>query len=562
MWRLLIVSALMAMTAGNIIIPPPHPFAGEYPLTVFYSFGWREFANVEREMVTLTTIETSLLLCVGFPRLPQLGNMTGVEGKVVGYVFPIVTASNPGHGLVNNNGVPGCAYELMVSNCELAGCAGMVRFFSAEDDFLFNSPVVPQFWWSCLNCSYLNPAHPAIDFPVTQAAVGPVMLPLFYAILSPPNASIPPIVFPVVNVTMTSDISNFQYIGATFGLFAQVFLSLWALVNVVLAIYLLVLQLRRGKRQTVYPTLAITTLALEAWCNFCRLPVLLVDPFFAWGIYMPTYIVQIWISFFWSWSLIATFLIAFYWYRISFEAGRRTEFTSPKVLIPVILLSILLLCAEYVPLCIAIFSSVFIENTLLGRVIAESICYWAVSAFFIISGVRVLMILGRGASGRGLTRATRQQKSLARFVISLSALLTVFGAFLYANTTTEAKFTNGWYGINFVTFVFLLAISLLQILIFNVARKKTDETSGTTTNDSGSGSRSRGGTVTDGYAKVDQGCCGRRSASSSSLRTESDGQLSIGQDTIDARMSSGEIDQMDNLEPAGANNTVTGIITL
>jgi hypothetical protein len=104
-----------------------------------------------------------------------------VRDKYVGFVFPLVTTGQPALGLNINNGVPvffffffsvfgfnsttfvpflcfgsvffnyfskGCAYELMISNCERAGCLGLIRFYASDDD-LYSSPVPPQFWWNC-----------------------------------------------------------------------------------------------------------------------------------------------------------------------------------------------------------------------------------------------------------------------------------------------------------------------------------------------------------------------------------------------------------------------------
>ncbi len=69
---------------------PPHPWAGRYPLNVFRSFGWQTFSNVTLPMVTLTTLQQSMALCTG--------GLTNVTGKLVAYVFPIITTSQPALG--------------------------------------------------------------------------------------------------------------------------------------------------------------------------------------------------------------------------------------------------------------------------------------------------------------------------------------------------------------------------------------------------------------------------------------------------------------------------------
>ena len=62
----------------------------------------------------------------------------------------------------------------MISNCERAGCAGFVRFYNRD----VSNIVLPQFWWSCLNCSILSPQRNLIDFPVMQVPIGTLVNPL------------------------------------------------------------------------------------------------------------------------------------------------------------------------------------------------------------------------------------------------------------------------------------------------------------------------------------------------------------------------------------------------
>jgi hypothetical protein len=263
----------------------------------------------------------------------------------------------------------------MISNCERAGCAGLVRFYESEE-LQFNSPIPPIFWWSCRNCSYLAPQN-SIDFPVVQSQIGQQALLLFGAILTMPNLTI---VFPEVNVTVNSDINYYQYVGGTYGIFYQVWMGLWSLFNTVCAAVFIYAQLK--KRRAEFPLLAVVALTLECFANAMRFTICVVDPLVVWGIYWPISVLQIWSSFFFSWSLIATFLIAFFWFKLSFHFGRKLDTTSPAVIVPVLFVSILILAVEYVPLCILIFSPIYVGNTLLGRVIAQSLCYWIISAFF------------------------------------------------------------------------------------------------------------------------------------------------------------------------------------
>ncbi len=208
----------------DIVIPSPHPFEGRWPLTVFRSFGWQLF-NTTLPMVTLSTVSSekqtnfffffllfeqtrsqyaqSIQLCEGrlvlldiavllfcfllnpfnrarfpcsslFLLFLLTGNLTGVRGKMVGFASPPVTTANPNLGVVWQSGVKGCSNELMISNCERAGCAGFVRFYNRD----VSNIVLPQFWWSCLNCSILSPQRNLIDFPVMQVPIGTLVNPL------------------------------------------------------------------------------------------------------------------------------------------------------------------------------------------------------------------------------------------------------------------------------------------------------------------------------------------------------------------------------------------------
>lgn len=277
----------------------------------------------------------------------------------------------------------------MISNCERAGCAGLVRMFD-NDQSQQNSPIPPIFWWANLNRSYLAPQN-AINFPVMQAQIGPAVNLLFGAFFAP-NVTI---VFPQVNVVVSSQLDYYQQVGGTYGIFYEVWIGLWSLFNFISAGVFIYAQLTRKTAE--FPLLAVVALSLECFCNLMRFTVAVVDPFVVWGIYWPIYILQIWLSFFFSWSLVATFLIAFFWFRLSFHSGRKLNISSPIVVIPCVIVSLLILAVEYVPLMVLVFSPIPVNNTLLGRTIAQSLCYWIVSAFFIVSGARILMLIRRGA---------------------------------------------------------------------------------------------------------------------------------------------------------------------
>jgi hypothetical protein len=388
----------------------------------------------------------------------------------------------------------------MISNCERAGCAGLVRFYESEE-LQFNSPIPPIFWWSCRNCSYLAPQN-SIDFPVVQSQIGQQALLLFGAILTMPNLTI---VFPEVNVTVNSDINYYQYVGGTYGIFYQVWMGLWSLFNTICAAVFIYAQLK--KRRAEFPLLAVVALSLECFANAMRFTICVVDPLVVWGVYWPISVLQIWSSFFFSWSLIATFLIAFFWFKLSFHFGRKLDTRSPAVIIPVIFVSILILAVEYIPLCILIFSPIYVGNTLLGRVIAQSLCYWIISAFFIVSGIRVLILMRRGTRLHG---KDRRQKSMASFIIADACLLTAFGCFIYAFTDPTAQRTNMWYGLATVQSAFLLTISTIQIWVFATSPSGRVGHVSTTADSQAGGASTTMDRDSDGYIKADAGCCGIR----------------------------------------------------
>jgi hypothetical protein len=92
---------------------------------------------------------------------------------------------------------------------------------------------------------------------------------------------------------------------------------------------------------------------------------------------------------------------------------------------------------------VVVFSHGYIINTILGRVIAQSLCYWILSAFFVLSGARVLTLLARASRVRGTK--DRRQIGIARFIIVDAVLLTSFGFFIYSFTAPSAQSTNMWY---------------------------------------------------------------------------------------------------------------------
>ncbi len=428
----------------------------------------------------------------------------------------------------------------MISNCERAGCAGLVRFYDSEE-LQFNSPVPPIFWWSCKNCSYLAPQN-SINFPVIQSEAGPQVLLLFYSFFVSSNVTI---VFPEVNVQISSELNYYQYVGGTYGIFYQVWMALWSLFNVVSAGLFIYAQLR--KRRAEFPLLAVVALSLECFCNAMRFTVCVVDPLVVWGVYWPISVLQIWLSFFFSWSLIATFLIAFFWFRLSFHFGRKLDMTSPIVVVPVVIVSLLILAVEYVPLCILIFSPIYVGNTILGRIIAQSICYWIISAFFIASGLRVLQLMRRGTRMHG---KDRRQKSMATFLLVDACLLTAFGCFIYAFNSPDAQRTNMWYGLTTVQACFLLTISTVQIYVFATNPRGAEGHVSTTADSQGGSTMERD---SDGYIKADAGCCGMRfrgRKSSASTRT--------GGDTLASNAVSGK--SLDASIPP--SDVVTGVVEL
>lgn len=435
----------------------------------------------------------------------------------------------------------------MISNCERAGCAGLVRFFD-NYELQFNSPIPPIFWWSCNNCSYLAQQN-TINFPVVQVQAGQVILPLFATFFLPPgNVTIS---FPETTVRITSDLNYYQYVGGTYGIFYQVWFSLWSLFNAISAVVFMYMQLK--KRRSEYPLLAVSALSLECFCNAMRFMICVVDPLVVWGVYWPIYILQIWGSFFFSFSLIATFLIAFFWFRLSFHFGRKLDVTSPAVVLPVVIVSLLILAVEYVPLFILIFSPIYVGNTLLGRIIAQSICYWLISAFFIISGIRVLLLMRRGSRMHG---KDRWHRSIAVFVIVDAILLTSFGCFIYAFNSPDAQQTNMWYGLATVQSFFLLLISTVQIYVFATnPRTAASGPVSTTAESSGQGSVTTADRDSDGYIKVDASCCGRRI-----FRRKSSSGNTGQNDTLASTAVSGK--SLDATIPDEDDAVVSGIVVL
>ncbi len=378
-----------------------------------------------------------------------------------------------------------------------------------------------------------------------QAQAGPVILPLLGSFFAPPSANLTPIVFPEVSVQITSQRNYYQYVGETYGIFFQVITALWALVNFVSAAIFIYAQLTR--RRAEFPLLAVVSLSLECLCNVLRFSINVVDPLLVWGIYWPLYIIQIWQSYFFSLSLIATFLIAFFWFRLSFHMGRKLKVGKPAVFVPILVISIMILAIEFAPLMIVIFSPFYVGDTLTGRIIAQSICYWIISAFFIISGIRIMTLIRRGRKMQ--YRKDERQKSMATFIIVDACLLTSFGCFIYAYTSPLAQTTNMWYGLTTMQCFWLLAISSVQIFVFAAKPSRSSDDSNPTGTDAGSTSATASGAGnnaerdSDGYMKADMSCCGRKVKSTNSRDVGNSGN------TIDA----------DNLRDS---NVVDGVVEI
>lgn len=72
----------------------------------------------------------------------------------------------------------------------------------------------------------------------------------------------------------------------------------------------------------------------------------MVDPVLAWGTLYPVYIIEIWLSWAFSWSLLATFLIAFFWFKISFAASKYYEPHTVVLWILFVVFALLILSVE------------------------------------------------------------------------------------------------------------------------------------------------------------------------------------------------------------------------
>ena len=226
-----------------------------------------------------------------------------------------------------------------------------------------------------------------------------------------------------------------------------------------------------------------------------------VDPVLSYGTLYPVYIIQIWLSWAFAWSLLATFLIAFFWFKLSFSVSQKLSQNGFVLWISAIVFSLLILSVEvrstqkslsivyisfrykYVPLMIIVFGDVYILDAILGRVIAQSLCYWFLSAFFISSGCRILYLLNKAAD---LRRQTSGQRTMARFMVADAVLLTSFGAFVYAFTTpTATTSVAAFFALYSVEFAFLASISSVQIWMFKLAPKCSEAVDSGDTTSSG-----------------------------------------------------------------------------
>ncbi len=266
-----------------------------------------------------------------------------------------------------------------------------------------------------------------------------------------------PLPLPDVIVTFSPDVSYFEYVNQTLGYALQVLYSLWAALNVVLAILFLI-----GKGQHLHvPWLAVIALTLEAFCNLWRFSFLVVDPWLSNSVYPFQYFAVIG-GFLYSISCSATWVIAFFWFRFTVLA--RKDRWSPQSVIAILIGVLLLLASEFVPRALTISSISFFDLIKVFFVL-QCIFHGLLAVFFVSTGAAVLRIAYKGHKLQPDT--TRfSQVHIARFLI-IDAVLLVTVAGVSGLLLSDRVFSDDfWFAQNFALDGLYLAISTTQIAVF------------------------------------------------------------------------------------------------
>ncbi len=266
---------ILEFACSEILIPPPHPFAGVYPLVRYRAFGPQLFSNVTLPLVILTNPELSMEFCLA----RNLSKLDHLRGKLVGLIYPYFTAVDPQTVLF----LWGCAIERMIGVADMVQVAGLLTFATPV-----NGQLELLFFHSCYNCSVFDPSH-LITFPVVQVDAR-LAFAIWeqYVLRGEPSA----VMFPETNVTLVKpDFSAFEVTNSGWGYAFQVVFSIWCLANLVFCVaFLLSKALRsfRGRSRNEgksVPMLVVLTLSLELICNAWRLSFVVVDPWLTNQIY-------------------------------------------------------------------------------------------------------------------------------------------------------------------------------------------------------------------------------------------------------------------------------------
>lgn len=436
---------LMEATNGACTFRAPFPFPGTFQGFQSSVFGLQQF-NVSGMMMYLNSPDQQQALCEG--RLENASVM------MVGFVLPQIVTRQPNLVLPG-----GCSLELMAKNCARASCAGLVQFgFDAPPDSRFDLTV--RDWWDRFNGT-------GYTFPVMQC----LMPPAVFSQLLLGNVTIPPSV-----VLLSDGLSGYDVLAQSYGIFFQVFFSVWSLflvLSAALFIWGQVVASREGGKR--FPEVAIVTLSFELLCNLMRFIYCVVDPLWKNGLY-PVQIHMVFVTGFFSFSLIATLALAlFWWMSLSTSRATKVRLRDCGPLSFLVGGSLIALAGEFIPAGLRLgFANINLTGLSLeisGGFALGS--YLLLSGFFLISGVRVVYTLNRGRAMRtdGAAMPRLQQRLLYFVVADSLSMITCGGLFLLV--TSPWFLTNaGFWACFSVIWVFLCLISTLQVYTFRALPPK------------------------------------------------------------------------------------------
>jgi hypothetical protein len=301
-----------------------------------------------------------------------------------------------------------------------------------------------------------------INFPVVAVNMGSLVNATFYYVAGGVGEIED---FPVVNISLTFEIGYYNFLGLTFGVCMQIVFAFWCMLNMVLSVVFIT---RLMKRKFV-GFLAYAVLLLEFLAQIPRLILSVVDPFYCWAIW-PINISSFLQTYCAAASLAATWLIAVFWAESSFKTTRQVPQLVKHCFVVTVIVGVFLL--EYLPdwyLASGFGSATDIANALLIRAIVAAILYFLLSAFFIISGCKVLYMLYQGSMLQG-RKLSEFQKYCAGYIVIDSCIMTALGCliFWYSSSRLIEYYAN--YGFGTAYYVLLLAKSTNQIIFFRQRR--------------------------------------------------------------------------------------------